>query len=83
MDLVFLPENKLLGHFTSMAVSASVLILNNTVSCLHAGIVRDIPSQGVTVPYYYTSYFFIKEKDKQVQNKNNEVLKQRKGPIKF
>ena len=83
MDLVFLPENKLLGHFTSMAVSVFVLILTNSVSCLHAGIVRDIPSQGVTVPYYYTSYFFIKDKDKQVQNKKNGVLKQKKRPIEF
>jgi hypothetical protein len=40
---------------------------------LHAGIVRDYPSEGVSIPFYYTSYFYIKNINKHIQKERTKL----------
>ena len=76
MDLTFLPNHKLVGHYSSLVISALVLLFTNSISCLHAGIVRDFPSQGVSIPYYYTTYFYIRKMNSKFEEKKGiEVSK--------
>jgi hypothetical protein len=54
-----------------------VLLALRCSSCLHAGVYRDFPSDGVLVTFHHTVYFYIKNINDKSRDEDDEVSKEK------
>ena len=60
LDIYYLPNFPVGSLVSAQVIGALVLLTLRCSSCLHAGIYRDFPSEGVLVTFHHTVYFYIK-----------------------
>ena len=60
LDIYYLPNYRVASLVSAQVIGALVLLTLRCSSCLHAGIYRDFPSEGVLVTFHHTVYFYIK-----------------------
>jgi len=59
MDLYFLPQYLIIKFLLPAIIGWLVLCSSGCMTCLHAGIFKDDPSLGVTIPFYYFSHKYV------------------------
>jgi len=60
MGIYFLPASPVASLVSAQVIGVLVLVSIRCISCLHAGVYRDFPSDGVLVTFHHTVYFYIK-----------------------
>jgi len=69
MDVYFLPDETNFPTPASIVIAGIIgtllLLLLGAGSSVRAPIVRDNPSQGILIPFFYSMAFYIKDKEQQ------------------